>query len=338
MANFSQAFILSSITARMAQALQINLEYSTDLLNDAETAVSVVLRESRRRLMWSCYVTDSHCGSGVDQLTLIDEKDLKIQLPCRDADFIHERFTATRTLSGLALSFLPPNLSLTEQHLDENMGIVAYYIQHISIRRRVLKYIKHLDRAKLPWLIDSEFHFLEAELWNWYENLPSMMKFTPETIYIRKESSQLGALCVLHCAFHQSLCDLYRLGVPALYNLRSAFHFPPEQLEFRKRLQWSLFTAARTLATIITEGGQHGPSIISDTWLPTIAYDSIRIMLYYLSQINEPPPGQSKRGVMITTLSSLKGILRAMNTMRATNAHADTLVSTWERKIVTVNS
>ena len=66
--------MLSGLTARMAQALQVNLEHSTDILcQDSEPNPSASTKESRRRLMWSCYITDSLVGSGVDQLTLIKE-------------------------------------------------------------------------------------------------------------------------------------------------------------------------------------------------------------------------------------------------------------------------
>ena len=53
MSNFGTAFMLSAITARMAQALQINLEHSTDMLcQDSGSSPDASTKESRRRLMW----------------------------------------------------------------------------------------------------------------------------------------------------------------------------------------------------------------------------------------------------------------------------------------------
>ncbi|KEF61265.1 uncharacterized protein A1O9_02830 [Exophiala aquamarina CBS 119918] len=104
--NYTQAFMLSALMTRMTHALQINLEYTTDILgqhSDSNT-LSVTARESRRRLMWSCYITDAHCGSGVDQLIPVD---------------------------------------LMSQNSMNNISIAAYFIQHIETRKRVLKYIKH---------------------------------------------------------------------------------------------------------------------------------------------------------------------------------------------------
>jgi hypothetical protein len=325
MANFALAFMLSGIMARMTQALQINLEYSTDILGiSSEPALSVTTRECRRRLMWSCYVTDTLCGSGVDQLTLIDDRDLKIQLPSQEYSFLHERPCITLTLNGSPLPFLPPDI--IPENVGENMGILAYFVQHMEARRRVLKYIKHLDKAKSPWLPNSEFAMLDSELWTWYESLPESLEFTSSTFYIRKESSQLGALSLLHCAFHQTMCDLYRLGAPMLYKLRSAFRFPPEQSHFQRHLQWSLFKSARTLAAIIAEAERHGSHMIGDTWLPTIAYDSNRIMLYYLTQLVDPG-GESTKDLVVKTIPYLQSNLQALRTMRATNVIADGLVS-----------
>lgn len=324
MANFAQAFMLSALMMRMTQALQINLEYSTGLLSQCpDTGLSITTRECRRRLMWSCYVTDALCGSGVDQLTLINEEDLKIQLPCKDWNFLYEQPCITTTLNGSALEFLPPEVVPAD--LDANMGMLAYFVQHIVIRKRVLRYIKHLDTAKLPWFPDSEFALLDNELRKWYGSLPASLEFTTTAIYIRKESCQVNALCLLHCAYHQTMCDLYRIGAPALYKLRSAFQFPPEQSHFLKHLQWSLFEEAKTLAAILAETERHGPGMIGDTWLPTIAYDSNRIMLYYLTQIVDPVE-KGKKDIVLNTVPYLQSNVQALKTMRATNAIAEGLV------------
>ncbi|KAM5341307.1 hypothetical protein ACJ41O_014338 [Fusarium nematophilum] len=323
MGNFTQAFVLSALMARMTQALQINIEYSSDPLDQStDAAVSVTARESRRRLMWSCYVTDVLCSNGVEQLTLIFEKDVKIQLPCSNWNFLHQRPCITRTLNGSPLDFVPQDKIPAD--IDSNMGILAYLIQHLEIRRRVLWYIKHLDQAKSPWLPDSEFAQLDRELQAWYVSLPASLQFTASTIYLRKESSQLGALCLFHCTYHQTMLDFYRIGTPELFKLRSPFHFPPERHDFQRHLQYALFKAARTLGAIIAEAEQHGPRTIGDPWFPTIAYESNRVMLFYLTQVTDPV-AIDKRDLVLSTIPYLQSNLRALKTMRATNAMADGL-------------
>lgn len=139
MGNFANAFMLSGLITRMNQALQINLEYNTDLLCQSHAIEpSVTAKESRRRLMWSCYAMDTLVGSGVDQLTLVDEKDIKIQLPCNERNFIQQIPCITETLEpGNWLKFLPGELHTAT--LLPNMGIMAYFIRHLSIRKRVLR-------------------------------------------------------------------------------------------------------------------------------------------------------------------------------------------------------
>ncbi|EAA66443.1 hypothetical protein AN9376.2 [Aspergillus nidulans FGSC A4] len=319
--NFAQAFMLGGITARMVQALQLNLEYSTDVLC-TEPGLSISAREARRRLMWSCFVTDALLGSGVDQLMLIDERDIKIQLPCNERRFVQETACVTRTLDGGVLGFLQPDTIPINP--DENMGIMAYFVQHIQVRKQVLRYIKHLDTAISPWLPNSEFAILDKACWKWYDNLPESLQFTTSTIYARKASSQLGALVLLHCSHYQTLCDLYRLGAPALFKLRSAIDFPPEQSEFLQKLRGDLYNAARTLATIIGEAERHGPYILSDTWLPTITYDSSRIMLYYLTQLIDPREQDSKE-LVVQTIPYLESNIRALKAMQPLNAVSERL-------------
>lgn len=320
--NFAQAFMLGGITARMAQALQINLEFSTDILC-LEPGLSVSAREARRRLMWSCFVTDALLGSGVDQLMLIEERDIKIQLPCNERRFLQEAPCVTRTLDGTVLGFLRPEITPVDP--DENMGIMAYFIQHIRIRKQVLRYIKHLDKAMSPWLPNSEFAILDKACWDWYNSLPENLQFTSSAIYTRKASSQLGALVLMHCAHHQTLCDLYRLGAPALFKLRSAIEFPPEQSEYLEKMRSDLYKAAKSLAAIIAEAERHGPHNLSDTWLPTVTYDSSRIMLYYLTQLIDPRE-QNSKDLVVQTIPYLQSNIRALRAMESLNAVSGRLV------------
>lgn len=133
--------MLSGLITRMTQALQINLEYNTDLLcHNNDSGLTATEKESRRRLMWSCYVMDSLVGSGVDQLTLVDEKDMKIQLPCNERNFVQQIPCLTETLeAGNWLKFIGEDVDT--RTLLPNMGMMAYFVRHISVRKKVLRLI-----------------------------------------------------------------------------------------------------------------------------------------------------------------------------------------------------
>lgn len=132
--------MLSGTAIRMSQALQINLEYSTDILDPEQSGMTLCARESRRRLMWSCYIMDSWVGSGVDQLTLINDCDIKIQLPCDERNFVQQIPSITETLTkGQILKFIPEASRPTNP--DYNMGIAAYFARIAGLRKRILRFV-----------------------------------------------------------------------------------------------------------------------------------------------------------------------------------------------------
>jgi len=137
--NYACAFMLTGHITRMAQALQLNLEYSTDIFHDEpNNGPTVCSKEARRRLMWSCYISDTLIGSGVSMLTLLDEADIKIQLPCNERNFVLQVPSVTEMLPlGQFLPFIAPEH--VPPRVVDNIGIVALYIRLVSLRKRVLK-------------------------------------------------------------------------------------------------------------------------------------------------------------------------------------------------------
>jgi hypothetical protein len=133
--------MLSGIAARMVQVLQINLEFSTDILCSRSTSqLDATIRESRRRLMWSCFTMDSWVGSGVDQLTLLDERDIKAQLPCNERCFLQQIPCITETMAnGQVLKFLPQES--IPANPAANMGLIGYFIRISELRKKVLRYL-----------------------------------------------------------------------------------------------------------------------------------------------------------------------------------------------------
>jgi hypothetical protein len=137
-----ECWLLSGLSARMAQALQLNLEHDLDILCRQPQAarLSVPERESRRRLMWACYQIDTLSGSGVKQLSILFEDDIRIQLPCNDRNFGLGLPSVTETLKpGEVLKFIPPEDVPSSP--AENMGLMAYMVRVLVLRQRVLTYV-----------------------------------------------------------------------------------------------------------------------------------------------------------------------------------------------------
>ncbi|KAJ5676184.1 hypothetical protein N7462_009081, partial [Penicillium macrosclerotiorum] len=325
--SYASAFMLSGVTARMSQALQLNLESSADLLCFKEDSTPIV-NEARRRLMWSCYVMDSWVGSGVNQLTLLEDRDLKIQLPCHTHNFSLGIPCITEILeAGKVVNFVLQEQVPTDP--SQNMGIEAYFIRLVSSRKKVLrqvyflrKYVKHLDNSAPPWQDDSEFSQLSAEFDSWKASLPQSLIWNPGAIYARKESSQLGALTLLWCTYHQTLVDLYRIGMPTLFRIQKRISFPPNQQEFLDDCRRACFDNALAVSNIISEGLRHGVKVLTDTWFCIITHDSTKVMLYFL-KLNEQMSRGLEQSEVQDTLALVQKNAEALMHMRPIVATAE---------------
>lgn len=155
--NHANAFMLTGLAVRMAQALQINLESppaaGEDVLcagteRDYVSSAPATTREARRRLMWSIYIMDSWVGSGVDELTLVDEADLKIRLPCSDGAF--------NSQGDSTVEMLHPEAHLPYRSSGDgingpvgSLDLRGCFIRLVSLRRKVLRYTRrHISRCR----------------------------------------------------------------------------------------------------------------------------------------------------------------------------------------------
>lgn len=334
MGEYSQALMISGLAVRMAQALKINTEYSADLLcNDSDqSAPSVVSRECRRRVMWACYVLDAWTGSGIDQLTLLRENDIKIQLPCNERNFGLRIACVTETLGvGHVLQFLPP--AIVPRRPAANMGIMAYYIRIVALWKRVVRYVQgrssmvpqpltlttfpiryvnNLDTGLAPWVPESEFSALDADLRLWRRELPDFVEYSPETIYARLDSNQLGGLVLIHCTYHHNFLELYKISMPDLFKLKKPFSFPPEHGEFLQSVQADCYYHALQISEILAEAAEHGARLLADSLLPFFVYDSSRVMLYYVARLLDPsrPDAQKIVKEAIRAVESNNRVLR----------------------------
>ncbi len=184
----------------------------------------------------------------------------------------------------------------------------------------------------MPWLPDSEFAEFDRESRAWYDSLPESLQFTASSVYIRRETTQLGALCALHWMYHMNMCDLYRIGAPALFKLRNAFTFPPEQANFLHHLQDELFGHARRIAIIAGEALRNGPHALADSWAPTAVYECCRVMLYYLTQLIDPS-AESSQVLAAETIPLIRQNVKALKMMHSMYGMAELLSNAAEKML-----
>ena len=139
-------------------------------------------------------------------------------------------------------------------------------------------------------------------------------------------------LCALHYMYHQNMCDLYRIGAPALYKLRAAFKFPPEQRAFLHQLQDELFQHAKKLALITAEALKHGSHAVADSWIPTVVYDCCRVLLYHVTQLTDPTAESSKR-LLSETIALIQSNYKALRAMQSMYVVAELLANAAEKML-----
>ncbi|KAH6670556.1 fungal-specific transcription factor domain-containing protein, partial [Halenospora varia] len=312
--NYLASFMLTGMAARMVQALQINLEFSSDIFCVGPTSrLDATMRESRRRLLWSCFIMDSWVGSGVDQLTLLNENDIRVQLPCSERNFLQQVPCITETLTqGEVLRFV--SLELRPVCAAANMGLNAYFIRICQIRKRVLRFIKCVDLNNSFQIPDPGFLAFDLEFKEWLDSLPSTLHLNSKTLYIRKESNQLAALFLLHCVYHVTICDLYRVGNLHLLPSLMRHRFPKEpsiqHQQFFARCREKCFAHAKEVANIFDLAVQHGRKVLSDTWFPTIAHESLKIMVCHIKTGYEEfnPEHDTLQGILPLLRANLKAL------------------------------
>ncbi|KAG8407564.1 hypothetical protein J3458_020316 [Metarhizium acridum] len=334
--EYGQALMISGLAVRMAHALKINTEYNSDILCTEEdsNAPSVASRESRRRLMWACYVLDAWAGSGVDQLTLLRENDIKIQLPSNERNFGLRIPSVTETLGvGHVLQFLPP--AIVPRRPAANMGIMAYYIRVVTLWKRIVRYVNHLHAGPPPWQPESLFAALDADLHLWRRELPDFVEYTTETIYARLDSNQLGALVLIHCTYHHNYLELFKLTMPDLFKLPKPFTFPPEHQEFLQTAQANAYYHAQQIADILAEAAEHGSRLLSDSLLPFFVYDSSRVMLYYVARLLDPnrPDAEVKLRDAVKAVESNNRILGMMSALFPIAQSLSATIERWLSKV-----
>lgn len=126
----------------------------------------------------------------------------------------------------------------------------------------------------------------------WRRDLPDFVEYSPDTIYARLDSNQLGALMLIHCTYHHNYLELYKIATPDLFRLRgnggNSPAFPPDHSELQQALQADAYFHARQISKLVAEAAEHGSRLLSDSLLPLFLFDSSRVMLHYVAKLLDP--------------------------------------------------
>lgn len=116
----------------MAQLLRLNTEPEVEGRTHLPTVTQITERESRRRLMWSCYILDVLVGSGVESLMMSSKALPNVKVPCNNDAYLLQKESSTGYL-------LPDGILLVDSVPAESLGLEAYFVYVISLREQILR-------------------------------------------------------------------------------------------------------------------------------------------------------------------------------------------------------
>ncbi|KAF5862755.1 hypothetical protein ETB97_011205 [Aspergillus alliaceus] len=287
--DYAKGFLVSGFIARQVQLLQLNMEYDEDILCQ-KNKMSWAAKETRRRVVWACYLLDASIECGIDQLCLIPSYDVQVQMPCSEDLFVRNTPCITETLvRGEVLPFVdPPRIDPAV-----NLDIRAFYIRAMVTRSKILKYVKHLE-GEVPWEIteNARFHKLDSEIKELDASIPDNFKMSAENVYIFKASGRLNLFFGVHILIAQTFNDLYRVGVSRLVFPNTATKWIRENApdEFLKLCHRTCISKAFYIGTLLKDlWNCHRLSIID---LPYAVHAQIcsSVLVTSLSSWGEPDP------------------------------------------------
>ena len=207
------AWLICALATRLAHAFQLNLEIQV-LGKDFPRKVSTTVEETRRRLIWSCFVMESYIEGGRRPLSTLDSGVIEVRLPCDENSFRMGLNTDMPTLASIANA----TATVLPQSKEEiHIGISSLLVRISVLRKQILQYTlsyhpRNIGRIppKAPWEADAPFYGYENDLQQCRTVLPENFGFNIESMY--RHHSELVSFVTYHCIFHGSYCDLYRIG------------------------------------------------------------------------------------------------------------------------------
>lgn len=252
------AWLLSALVIRLAYALQLNLEMPEER-NGVPVNVPTAVRETRRRLIWSCFIMESYIEAGRSPLGALNMSSIGARLPCDDYSFRLGLETEMPTLDAVSGTTGIPQPFVANR---ASLGIPAFYIRVAALRKRILQYTflyhpRNQGRlpSNMPWDAESPFYYLLRELDECESEIPEDLKFNLNVLYRRR--SELIGFVALHCTLSACYCELFRVGASIIAScaMDQSWIAPPQIfLEF---CRLGRFRRAFAISTVISESTPH---------------------------------------------------------------------------------
>ncbi|PQE24313.1 Nitrate assimilation regulatory protein [Rutstroemia sp. NJR-2017a BVV2] len=306
---------LTAVAAKMAFVLGLNYE---------NNGLSTVVRECRRRLMWSIFHVDRLSAGGFPELLVCPSHALHIQLPCSEKDF------------DLGIPGETASLACTRTNEAESihMGLRSFYFRISDIRHRVLEYARNIIREKSnPYDSRSQLQKLEAELEQLRRSLPANLQYNEDNLFLRAYSPQLTRFVMFHILWQQCHTDLYRFMYPGTKDSISDAILEQTPAEYVKYCQRKAFDHALAILDICCTVQSIGHTLISDTAIATCVWQCSNIIVRGMEVGWEIGEKERKR-----IWERLGGITDVLEGLREVNTHVDDVYRNVKELISNANS
>ncbi|GJJ76819.1 hypothetical protein EMPS_09178 [Entomortierella parvispora] len=236
-----RAWMFGGMAIRMAQELGLNREDSSPVFY---LQGDWVMRETRRRTFWACFIMDVLASSSSGRPRMIDERDCEVLLPSEDNAWHEARPVVTEMLddehdeqpqearspvdplhanvqkpTAEPVSAVPIDKETPQQNANpktpsksHSLSSFAYLIRILAILGKVSQYVNRPRNKKSvpPNEPGSEFSIIDAALSAWMNSIPSNLTYSVANADMLKDKAEGCIVVFMHVLYHTSVVLLHR--------------------------------------------------------------------------------------------------------------------------------
>jgi hypothetical protein len=204
------AWMYVGVAIRMAKMMKLELDDQRMGLLENQASASrqfrtrsaeiAIVRETRRRTMYSCFILDRLMGCGSGRALCTPTEALRIQLPCSEMAFDLSLDVYTGFLKAPE-GFIQPQIN------DDST--LSQFIRLIEIWSEISIYSSKDGRLKEsfpPWDSRSKFYELRAQLDAFYDELPDTFTLSRQNYYRHDNHQATNTYVSLHML--ASVCQI----------------------------------------------------------------------------------------------------------------------------------
>lgn len=238
MCRGQKSFLLVGMAVRMAQVMGLESEDDRDAepqpnsapdSGDANKASDfrvrnesdeVIEAEVRRRTLWSCFIMDRMLTAGRRRRSMIQVKDLCVQLPCSEEAFSFGERVQTGILTDGQESTEPDgNEKWRERSLGcvNDDGVLSRFIKMVEIWGRFCRWSCTGGRRNEkfpPWDSRTTFYKLRSQLNDFVTSLPNKLTFNRNNLSAHISSRTSTTYIRLHTLYSLCMIMLHREYIP----------------------------------------------------------------------------------------------------------------------------